>query len=74
MQQETAAQILYRTAMRFEKIADLPVEQCRTLMAMPEDEFKVELSRIRQQQEIHTTIETVKKQIKRAKRSPKLPH
>jgi hypothetical protein len=60
MQQETAAQILYRTAMRFEKIADLPVEQCRILMAMPEAEFKVELSKIRQQQEIQTTIETVR--------------
>jgi hypothetical protein len=60
MQQETAAQILYRTAMRFDKIADLPLEQCRILMAMPEEEFKLELAKIRQQQEIYITmIETV---------------
>jgi|GEM_PF-4046151 hypothetical protein len=49
MRRETAL-LLYNTAMRFLQIRDLPLEQCKRLMALPEDQFKIELSQIRQEE------------------------
>jgi hypothetical protein len=46
MQKETAAQTLLRTALRYYKIRHLDFETKKRLMAMTEEEFKNEFSRI----------------------------
>ncbi|MBO3463789.1 hypothetical protein G7B40_020800 [Aetokthonos hydrillicola Thurmond2011] len=49
MQQETAAQILLRTALRYYKIRHLDFETKKRLMAMTQEEFEREFSHINSQ-------------------------
>ncbi|MBD2213441.1 hypothetical protein H6G64_03865 [Calothrix sp. FACHB-156] len=46
---ETAAQILLRTALRFHKIRDLEMPEIKRLMALSEEEFESEFSRMKSQ-------------------------
>ncbi|BAY29753.1 hypothetical protein NIES2107_15970 [Nostoc carneum NIES-2107] len=46
---ETAAQILLRTALRFHKIRDLEMPEIKRLMALSEEEFEIEFSRMESQ-------------------------
>jgi hypothetical protein len=43
---ETAAQILLRTALRFDKIRDLEMPEIKRLMALNEKDFEREFSRM----------------------------
>ena len=42
MRQETVAEIILRTCERFDKIKHLPQEEKRHLMALTEEDFKLE--------------------------------
>ncbi|GAA6615220.1 hypothetical protein NUACC26_010090 [Scytonema sp. NUACC26] len=44
---ETAAQILLRTALRFSKISDLEMPEIKRLMALSEEDFEKEFSRMK---------------------------
>lgn len=46
---ETAAQILLRTALRFSKISDLEMPEIKRLMALSEEDFESEFSRMESQ-------------------------